>query len=88
MNPLKHEKIVAGECLNQTRSVSIYYCGAFSSMNSVGLSSPSSNHGIHTIPKGDCAGCGQPIIGRVLKLRSEGLQIILDSNRHGKELAS
>ncbi|KAI6173595.1 Paxillin [Aphelenchoides besseyi] len=29
--------------------------------------SPSSNHGIHTIPKGDCAGCGQPIIGQVLE---------------------
>ncbi|KAI6221422.1 hypothetical protein M3Y99_01549500 [Aphelenchoides fujianensis] len=26
--------------------------------------SPSSNHGIHTIPKGECAACGQPIIGQ------------------------
>jgi hypothetical protein len=44
-------------------------------MSSAAGLSPSSNHGIHTIPKGDCAGCGQPIIGQV-KLNKKPIKLV------------
>jgi paxillin len=31
-----------------------------------GLSPDANKHGIHTIPKGDCAACGKPIIGQII----------------------
>uniref|UniRef100_A0A914CAH7 LIM zinc-binding domain-containing protein n=1 Tax=Acrobeloides nanus TaxID=290746 RepID=A0A914CAH7_9BILA len=31
-----------------------------------GISPDANRHGIHTIPKGDCAGCGRPIIGQII----------------------
>lgn len=29
------------------------------------INSDINKHGVHTIPKGDCAGCDKPIIGQV-----------------------
>lgn len=48
----------------------------------------SSKHGVNTIPKGDCAACGKPIIGQVslgkdIRLNSDGSRSWLRSERCG-----